>query len=105
LVNLNPARWAWGQPAPKSRIEPKEQTLVAPDQPDRTVLPPPQAPFKGKIETYLMNSTQSWPQPLKAPKGAPNVLLIFGDDIGFGGPANTPVFDRVAKSGLRYTNF
>ena len=58
-----------------------------------------------------MNSTQAWPQPLKAPKGAPNVLLIVGDDIGFGvmsgfgGPVNTPVFDRVAKSGLSYTNF
>jgi len=83
----------------------------APGQPDRTVLPPPEAPFKGKIETYLKKSTQAWPQPLKAPKGAPNVLLIVGDDIGFGvmsgfgGPANTPVFDRVAKSGLRYTDF
>jgi arylsulfatase A-like enzyme len=83
----------------------------APDQPDRTVLPLPEAPFKGKIDTYFKNSTQDWPQPLKAPKGAPNVLLILGDDIGFGhmsafgGPANTPVFDRIAKSGLRYTDF
>ncbi len=34
---------------------------VAADQPDRTVLPPAAAPFKGKIEDYLMNSKQAWP--------------------------------------------
>ena len=45
------------------------------------------------------------------PKGAPNVLLIMGDDIGyghmsaFGGPANTPTFHRLAKKGLIFTNF
>ena len=81
------------------------------DQPDRTVLPPPVPPFKGKIDVAMKNSTQDWPQPLKAPEGAPNVLMIIGDDIGFGtpsafgGPVNTPVFDRIAKEGLRYTDF
>ena len=46
-----------------------------------------------------------------APEGSPNVLLIMGDDIGYGhmsafaGPANTPTFDRVATQGLSYTNF
>ena len=81
------------------------------NQPDRTVLPPPESPFKGKIETAMKNSTQDWPQSLKAPEGAPNVLMIIGDDIGFGtptafgGPVNTPVFDRIAKEGLRYTDF
>ena len=65
------------------------------NQPDRTVLPPPESPFKGKIETAMKNSTQDWPQSLKAPEGAPNVLMIIGDDIGFGtptafgGPVNT----------------
>ena len=81
------------------------------DQPDRTILPPPESPFQGKIEIEMKNSTQDWPQPLKAPEGAPNVLLILGDDLGFGMPSsfggvvNTPVFDRIAKQGLRYTNF
>ena len=42
------------------------------NQPDRTVLPPLESPFKGKIETAMKNSTQDWPQPLKAPEGAPN---------------------------------
>ena len=57
------------------------------------------------------DSTADWPEPLGAPTGAPNVLLIMGDDIGyghmsaFGGPANTPVFDRLAERGLSFTNF
>jgi arylsulfatase len=57
------------------------------------------------------DSKADWPEPLRAPQGAPNVLLIMGDDIGyghmsaFGGPADTPVFDRLAQQGLRFTNF
>ena len=45
------------------------------------------------------------------PKGAPNVLLILTDDVGFGAPSTfgglipTPALDRVAKNGLRYINF
>ena len=45
------------------------------------------------------------------PKGAPNVLLIMTDDQGygvsgtFGGVIPTPAMDRVAKAGLRYTQF
>jgi arylsulfatase A-like enzyme len=48
---------------------------------------------------------------LRAPEDAPNVLLILGDDIGyghmgaFGGPARTPVFDRLAAHGLIFSNF
>jgi arylsulfatase A-like enzyme len=78
---------------------------------DRMVLPVPPPSFKGKIGVSLKDSTSEWPEPLKAPKGAPNVLLIMGDDIGyahmssFGGPANTPTFDRLAKQGLRFNNF
>ncbi len=45
------------------------------------------------------------------PKGAPNVLLIMTDDVGFGAPSTfggvipTPALDRIANNGLRYTNF
>ena len=59
----------------------------------------------------LEDSTGEFPEPLEAPQGAPNVLLVMGDDIGyghmsgFGGPADTPVFDRLATQGLRFTNF
>jgi arylsulfatase A-like enzyme len=53
----------------------------------------------------------SWPQPAKAPSGAPNVVLILVDDVGFGatstfgGPIATPTFDRLAAAGLRYNSF
>jgi arylsulfatase A-like enzyme len=46
-----------------------------------------------------------------APKGAPNVVIVLIDDVGFGaittfgGPINTPTMDRLAKNGLRYNNF
>jgi len=54
---------------------------------------------------------QSWPEPPKAPAGAPNVVLILIDDVGFGatsafgGPINTPNFERLANAGLRYNSF
>ncbi|MGI9284583.1 MAG: arylsulfatase [Pseudomonadales bacterium] len=78
---------------------------------DRRILPLPDPEFKGKIEMRLDASTPDWPEAVKAPKGAPNVLLIMGDDIGFGhmgsfgGPAETPNFDRIAEQGLRFNNF
>ena len=61
-----------------------------------------------------MNAVDSrpwWPPQVVPPKGAPNVLLIMTDDVGFGAPSTfggvipTPSLDRVAKLGLRYTQF
>ncbi len=52
-----------------------------------------------------------WPKPPKAPPGAPNVVLILVDDVGFGttstfgGPIPTPVFDKLAAEGLKYNSF
>jgi arylsulfatase A-like enzyme len=52
-----------------------------------------------------------WPKPVKAPAGAPNVLIIMTDDVGFGssstfgGPVPTPAFDALAREGLRYNRF
>lgn len=52
-----------------------------------------------------------WQSEPTAPRGAPNVLLIMTDDVGygvtsaFGGPVDTPNFDALAKQGLRYTRF
>jgi len=52
-----------------------------------------------------------WPEPARAPAGAPNVLLIMTDDVGFGasstfgGPVPTPAFDALAREGLRYNRF
>jgi arylsulfatase A-like enzyme len=75
------------------------------------VLPRPPAPFAGKIGPTLEQSTQDWPKPVKAPKDAPNVLLILTDDVGFaassafGGPVPTPNLERLAANGLKYTEF
>lgn len=75
------------------------------------VLPKPEQPFRGKIGRTAAESTPDFPKPLEAPKGAPNVLLILTDDVGFaasstfGGPIPTPSFDKLAKAGLRYNMF
>src|SRR5215472_17263711 len=49
-----------------------------------TVLPTPEPPFKGKIERTLKGSVPDFPKGVQAPAGAPNVLLILTDDVGFG---------------------
>jgi arylsulfatase len=78
---------------------------------DGKQLPPPPAKFGGKIERVAANSQPYWPPKVTPKKGAPNVLLIMTDDSGFGVPSTfggvipTPALDRVAKNGLRYTNF
>ena len=67
--------------------------------------------FKGTIGQTLADSKEYWPEPVTAPKGAPNVVWILLDDVGFGassafgGLINTPTFDNLANNGLRYTNF
>jgi arylsulfatase A-like enzyme len=75
------------------------------------VLPKPQAPFQGRIGRTAKESTPDFPKGLEAPAGAPNILLILMDDVGFGatspfgGPIETPIFQRLADSGLRYNTF
>jgi len=75
------------------------------------VLPKPETPFHGKIGRTAKDSTPDFPKGVEAPKGAPNVLLILTDDVGFGasstfgGPIQTPNFQRLADSGLRYNTF
>jgi arylsulfatase len=74
-------------------------------------IPQPDPEFKGKIGETLKDSIPSYPTPLKAPQGAPNVLVILLDDVGFGhasafgGPVPTPTLDRLAKNGLMYNTF
>jgi arylsulfatase A-like enzyme len=74
-------------------------------------LPPPDPKFGGVIKDRASESTAWWPPRVVPPKRAPNVLLIMTDDDGFGSPSTfggvipTPALDRIAKSGLRYTNF
>ena len=70
-------------------------------------------PFRGVVNVDIRESVEDWTpflQP-KAPEGAPNVLMIVWDDVGygamdvFGGPIQTPTMRRIADSGLRYSNF
>jgi arylsulfatase len=74
-------------------------------------LPPPDPPFGGVIEESAKDSKPYWLPRVVPPKGAPNVLLIMTDDQGygvtstFGGVIPTPTMDRIAKAGLRYTQF
>ena len=74
-------------------------------------LPPPDPKFGGVIKEKASESTPWWPPRVVPPKKAPNVLLIMTDDCGFGSPGTfggvipTPALDRIAKNGLRYTNF
>jgi len=78
---------------------------------DGKQLPPPPQKFGGKIERNAAQSKPYWPARVVPPKGAPNVLLIMTDDVGFGAPSTfggvipTPALDRIANDGLRYTNF
>ena len=78
---------------------------------DGRYIPAPPPPFGGKIGLGAKDSTPYWPPNVVPPKGAPNVLLIMTDDAGygvsgtFGGVIPTPSLDRIAKMGLRYTQF
>jgi arylsulfatase len=86
-------------------------TVVSASAAAQNVLPRPPSPFMGKIEKNAAQSTPDWPKPVVAPKGAPNVLIIMTDDVGFGaagtfgGPIPTPNLDRLAKGGLIYNQF
>src|SRR6202522_2736535 len=68
-------------------------------------------PYQGVVGRTLAESKEWWPEPVKAPAGAPNVVWILIDDVGFGaantfgGLIKTPTFDSLANNGLRYTNF
>lgn len=74
-------------------------------------LPVPPTKFGGEINLNAVESKPYWAPAVVPPKDAPNVLLIITDDVGFGAPSTfggiipTPALDKVAKLGLRYTNF
>ncbi|MHC4218050.1 MAG: arylsulfatase, partial [Planctomycetota bacterium] len=67
--------------------------------------------FKGKIARSYDESREWWPDPVRPPAGAPNVIIFLLDDVGFaqvesfGGLIETPEIDRLAGDGLRYNNF
>jgi arylsulfatase len=67
--------------------------------------------FPGTLGKTIDDSTEAWPTPKKAAKGAPNVLFYVLDDVGFGqlspfgGLVDAPNLQRVADAGIMYTNF
>ena len=77
----------------------------------QNALPRPDQPFKGKALPDRAKSIPDWPQEIKAPSAAPNIVLILLDDVGFGaagtfgGPATTPELDKLAATGVRYNDF
>src|SRR5689334_15849883 len=78
---------------------------------DRNILPILPHPFDGTVDSNAVSSKPDFPIEIAAPKGAPNVIIILTDDVGygasstFGGPVATPTFDKLAASGLRYNQF
>ena len=100
-----------------ARSAPAQQITGTPGSPTATTtvdgkyVPNPPPNFGGVINMDAKNSKPYWPPRVVPPKGAPNVLLIMTDDQGygisstFGGVIPTPALDRIAKAGLRYTQF
>ena len=87
--------------------------MISQDTIQRTVLPIPEQPHVG-LTTYDAKDPETKYPPireLRPPAGAPNVLIILLDDVGFGassafgGPCQTPNFERLAADGLRYNRF
>ena len=74
-------------------------------------LPKPDPAFNGKIGAAREDSRPDWPQRPRAHAGAPNIVLILLDDVGFGatsvfgGPVDVPALQKLADGGLRYNRF
>jgi arylsulfatase len=84
---------------------------AGPAQLDRTVLPVPERARPVYTEVNARNVAVPPRFEVKAPAGAPNVVIVLIDDLGFGvpaafgGPVSMPTLDGLAQGGLRYTNF
>jgi arylsulfatase len=78
---------------------------------DRTVLPIPEPLRPAYTELDARNATAPPRFEVKAPKGAPNVVVVLIDDMGFGvseafgGPVTTPTMNMLAQNGLKYNRF
>jgi len=87
------------------------KTTDATSPTDRTVLPIPEPSYPPITELDVRNATPPPRFEVKPPAGAPNVLVILIDDMGFGvastfgGPVNMPTAERLAQAGLRYNHF
>jgi len=100
---------AAGSPAPAAAQGASAARAAAPA--DRTFLPIPEPPFPAIRELDARKATPPPRFEVKAPTGAPNVVIVLIDDIGFGQPSTfgggvaTPTLDQLAAGGLRYNQF
>jgi arylsulfatase A-like enzyme len=84
-----------------------------PQEPPREHLPIPDQEYSGPVYEDAKDPDAKFPaiEPLRPPDGAPNVLIILLDDVGFGassafgGPCETPIAERLAANGLKYNRF
>jgi arylsulfatase len=92
-------------------ISAAEKTQASASALDRVVLPipEPKRPLYKELDARKVKTPPNFE--IKAPAGAPNVVIILIDDLGFGapstfgGPIATPTLDQLARNGLRYNNF
>src|SRR5262245_9293906 len=90
-----------------------EETLSMSTSVARETLPIPDPPHVGITTFDAKDPNPVYPPiaPLRPPAGAPNVLIVLLDDVGFGassafgGPCATPTAERLAAGGLRFTRF
>jgi arylsulfatase A-like enzyme len=79
----------------------------------RLILPIPDRQYVGLTTYDAKDPDTKFPaiEPLRPPKGAPNVLIVLLDDVGFaassafGGPIHTPTAERLAGNGLKFNRF
>ncbi len=77
----------------------------------REILPIPDVPVKSRPALHASDASAPPMKPLRPPEGAPNVLIVLIDDMGFGatsafgGPCNMPTLERMAGGGLTYNRF
>jgi arylsulfatase len=87
--------------------------MSSPDRHARTLLPIPDRPRPGLTTYDAKDPDTAFPpiDPLRPPAGAPNVVIVLLDDVGFGassafgGPCHTPTAERLAAGGLRFNRF
>ncbi|MGR8979260.1 MAG: arylsulfatase [Gammaproteobacteria bacterium] len=92
-------------------LEVTKKKATQPDGIDRTVLPIPEPKYPPITELDARKAKAPPRFEVKAPEGAPNVVIVLIDDMGFGtpgtfgGPVAMPTLDKLAEEGLRYNNF
>jgi arylsulfatase len=97
----------------KNKIIKRRKFMSEKDKIQREILPNPDQPHTGLITYDAKDPDTSFPpiEPLRPPQGAPNVLIVLLDDVGFGassafgGPVSMPTAERLAKTGLKYNRF